>query len=160
QSADSPTEPTEPTASAASALSADPPAAENPAAIVAVVGSGRRPVWQRPGAHVAAVLLLIGLGAVAIGLGVRPRAAAPQAVVPSVISYADGPVLADLGAPLPDGPAGLVVPHVLSELSAAPGATHGRSWHTLSVSGLKIYTTLSPPTQRLVEEATGNALSG
>jgi membrane peptidoglycan carboxypeptidase len=151
ESADSPAEP---------AASVDLSAVENPAADVELVAPGRRPVWRRQGALVAAALLLVGVGAVAIGLGARPKAPAPRAVVPSVIYYADGTVLADLGAPLPDGPAGLVVPHVLSELSAAPGATHGHSWHRLSWAGLKIYTTLYPPTQRLVEEATGNALFG
>jgi membrane peptidoglycan carboxypeptidase len=118
------------------------------------------PVWRRPAALVAAILQVVGIGAVGIGLRVRPKAAAPNAVVPSLVYYSDGTVLADLGAPLPDGPARLIVPHVLSELAAAPGDTHGRSWRDLSFSGLKIYTTLSSSTQTLLAAVAANALSG
>jgi membrane peptidoglycan carboxypeptidase len=116
--------------------------------------------WRRPPVLVAVVLLLVGVGAAAFGAGLRarPRVAAP-ARVSTVIYYADGQPMADLGKPWPDGVIGLVVPHVLSELSQQP-PLKGWSWKEIANAGLKIYTTIQPKPQQLLERIADGRMPG
>src|SRR5262249_30318610 len=62
------------------------------------------------------------------------------------------------------GPAGLIVPHVLAEVAALP-PWQNMSFSQLAAAGLKIYTTIEPSAQHLLERvldatAAGSVMSG
>ncbi len=112
-----------------------------------------------------------GIGLVVLGVGglvwplwaddIRPPAT-PDG--PTTLYYSDGvTVLAQLG-PDPvgvDSPVGLVVGHVLDEVSHTDGSPlRGQSWESIRTGGYQITTTIDAHAQQILEAAADETVSG
>ena len=102
-------------------------------------------------------LTAIVVGAVGTVVVLGGTADQPPPLGVTTLYYSDGTtVLAELGdAPVGlDQPTGLVVSHVLSELStAAASPWRGQTWSQIRVAGAKIITTIDPRAQAELERA-------
>ena len=118
---------------------------------------------RRAMAVAAAVLMVLAAAGIYTTSGTTPIL--PAAAGPTTLYYRDGTtVLARLDSSSDSGlatPVGLVVNHVLDELSHADGSPlRGHSWDSISNGGYAITTTIDQRAQQVLEQATDETVDG
>jgi membrane peptidoglycan carboxypeptidase len=123
---------------------------------------GRRRRTVRPFLAVATTMIaVVAAAAGTVALLHRQRPVEPAMTGPTTLYYGDGTtVLYTFGGDAPTTPVGLVLNHVLSELSTGDTPWHGQSWDQIRDANLKITTTIDARAQAVLEQAADATVAG